>query len=132
MSRKSTGPKPNRKTWVIQRLRRISLAWPPRNKVYKANRREIPRKIKKDGTPFAKPNFEHQCNICKEWFAAKFIVMDHIMPVVSVDSLDNLSEEEYIGKFAVSLLSYEDNWQKICFECHDIKTRQENELRNKK
>lgn len=120
--------KPNRKTWVISQLRRISMKWPPRNKVYRANRREI-ELFKKDGTPYKKKFYEHQCNICKEWFRAKDIQLDHINPVVDLSDHSGLSEEEYIGKFVVSLLSYEENWQKVCAQCHDIKTKNEQKIR---
>lgn len=130
MKKKASGPKPNRKSWVIQQLRRISMRWPPRNRVYKANRRELPRKIKKDGTPFAKPNFEHQCNNCENWFMAKDITMDHVQPVVDLEGMTDLPEAEYIGRFAIHLLCYEENWQKLCNKCHDAKTLEEDKIRD--
>jgi len=121
--------KPNRKTWVTSQLRRLSMRWPPRNRASKIGRRELPRKIKKDGTPYKKPNYEYQCNKCKDWFSSSKTVMDHIIPVVQPNDIKAKSEEEFIGKFAVSLLCYEDNWQRLCSECHDIKTEQENKIR---
>lgn len=121
--------KPNRRSWVVSQLRRLSIRWPPRGRVLKASRRELPRKIKKDGTPYKKANYEYQCNSCKNWFRSSDTVMDHIIPVV--DPKDNTikTEEEFFGKFVVSLLSYEDNWQVLCNSCHDEKTRHENEIR---
>ena len=121
--------KPNRKKWLISQLRRLSMKWPPRNRVYKANRRELPRQIKKDGTPYKKAYFEHQCNSCKEWFRASNITMDHIEPVVDIEGYSHLSDEEFIGKFASSLFCYEENWQKLCTTCHDNKTKEENKKR---
>ena len=94
-------------------------------------RRELPRKIKKDGTLYKKPNYEYQCNNCKEWFRSSDTVMDHIIPVVAVDDIKAKSEEEFIGKFAVSLLCYENNWQRLCNPCHDTKTEEENKVRYK-
>lgn len=104
------------------------MKWPPRNRVYKANRREI-KLLKKDGTPYKKTFFEHQCNKCKKWFRAKDITMDHVIPVVPPASKRQMSEAEEIGNFVVSLLCYEDNWQKLCNKCHDIKSDHENKLR---
>lgn len=132
MARKPKAKKKlNRKTWIIQQLRRISLKWPPRNRVDKATRRELPRKLKKDGTPYKRPNYEHLCNICNKWFKSSEVVMDHVEPVVDVDSNPDMPEWEYIGKFAVDLLCYEDNFQKLCINCHDEKTKKENEMRKK-
>lgn len=121
--------KPNRKSWVTSQLRRLSMRWPPRGRVLKASRRELPRKLKKDGTPYKKANYEYQCNKCKSWFRSSDTVMDHKIPVVSPTAITELTEEEFIGKFAVSLLSYEDNWQVLCNKCHDVKTEKENKLR---
>ena len=121
--------KPNRKTWVTSQLRRLSMRWPPRGRASKVGRRELPRKIKKDGTLYKKPNFEYQCNKCTKWFKSSDTVMDHIIPVVRPESIVAKSEEEFIGKFAVSLLCYEDNWQRLCHKCHDKKTEQENKIR---
>jgi 5-methylcytosine-specific restriction endonuclease McrA len=121
--------KPNRKSWITSQLRRLSLRWPPRGKVLKASRRELPRKIKKDGTPFKKPNYEYQCNVCKEWFRSSDTQLDHIEPVVDPKAETTLSEEEFIGKFAVGLLCYEENFQVICHPCHDEKTKNEQKER---
>lgn len=112
-------------------MRRLSLRWPPRGRAAKANRRELPRKVKKDGTLYKKPNFEYQCNMCKEWLMNKDIVLDHIDPVVDPndENLNNMTEEEFIGKFAIGLLCYEENFQTLCNPCHDSKTDIENESR---
>lgn len=123
--------KPDRKKWIVSQLRRLSMKWPPRGRVLNAARRELPRKIKKDGTPYKRPNYEYQCNSCKNWFRSSDTVMDHINPVVDPTDTSIKSEEEFIGKFAVSLLSYEDNWQVLCNTCHDEKTKKENEVRKK-
>jgi len=120
----------NRKNWIVQRLRQLSLKWPPRNNVKKNNRREY-YKTKKDGTQYDKPNFEYQCNICKEWFPDSKVQLDHISPVVDPENATLYTEEEFIGKFAISLLCYEDNYQIAWINCHELKTRLENEKRKK-
>jgi len=121
--------KPNRKSWITQQLRRLSMKWPPRGRAAKLYRRELPRKLKQDGTPYKKPNYEYQCQECNNWFRSSDTVMDHIVPVVSPHDIVAKTEEEFIGKFAVSLLCYEDNWQRLCCPCHDIKTENENKIR---
>lgn len=121
--------KPNRKSWVTSQLRRLTMRWPPRGRVSKASRRELPRKIKKDGTPYKKANYEYQCKSCKKWFRSSDTVMDHVIPVVDPKAESSLTEEEFIGKFVVSLLCYEDNWQVLCNPCHDKKTEKENKIR---
>ena len=120
--------KPNRKSWITQQLRRLSLRWPPRGRALKASRRELPRKIKKDGTPYKKANYEYQCNICKEWFRNKDIELDHINPVVDVKS-EAMSEEEFYSTFIMGLFCYEDNFQVVCSKCHTKKSKKENKTR---
>lgn len=121
--------KPNRKSWVTSQMRRLSMRWPPRNRVLKASRRELPRKLKKDGTPHKRANYEYQCNKCKEWFRSSDTVLDHVIPVVKPADITAKSEEEWIGKFVTSLLCYEDGFQVLCHPCHDKKTEKENILR---
>lgn len=123
--------KPNRKSWVTSQVRRLSMRWPPRGKVLKTSRRELPRKIKKDGTPYKKANYEYQCNRCKKWFRSSDTVMDHINPVIDPKSTD-MTEKEFYGEFITSLLCYEDNWQVLCNPCHDKKTEKENKQRKGK
>lgn len=117
----------NRKTWIIQRLRRLSMKWPPRNRVKKANRREY-FKTKVDGSQYNKPNFEYQCAACKDWFADKDTCMDHVIPVIEVDQ-DSVSEEEFYGIFVTGLFCEETNFQILCKSCHDDKTKVENKIR---
>lgn len=123
------GKKLNRKSWVVQRLRRLSMKWPPRNAVKKANRREY-YKTRKDGSKYAKPNFEYQCNMCKNWFADKDTCMDHIEPIIDIDQ-DKVSEEEFYGIFVTGLFCDESNFQILCKKCHDLKTKSEQEERFK-
>lgn len=113
---------------MTQQLRRLSMKWPPRNRVKIAGRREYYR-IKADGTPYKSPNYEYPCSKCKGWFPDKHVQMDHVHPVVNPKDSNLYTEEEFIGKFAVSLLAYEDGWQVLCTKCHDEKTRKENEER---
>lgn len=108
---KKTTRKPNRKTFLIAQLRRLSFKWKPRGEVLKAAR--ISRGV-------------YECNICKGQFGNKEIVMDHIDPVVDV-------KHGWVdwNTFIESLFCYEEGWQVICKSCHDIKTEKENKERLK-
>ena len=99
------------KTWLIPRLRRLSFQWPPRAEAMKLAR---------------VARGKYLCNICKGIFGPKEIAMDHILPVVAVD--DGFVD---IGTYVESLFCKVDNYQCICRPCHDVKTTQEQELRNK-
>lgn len=119
----------NRKSWVVQQLRRVSMKWPPRNEVKKKNRREY-YKIRKDGSRFAKPNFEYQCKSCEDWFPDKDTVMDHIVPVIDIKQ-DTVEEIDFYGIFVTGLFCEKDNFQVLCNPCHDKKSAAEVIERNK-
>lgn len=90
-------------------------AWskdPKRYECLRANRR-----------PYVGPNkrqrFEHQCNICKDWFKQDEVQIDHIIPAGSFLELT----EECLGGFAWRL--FQGELQKLCSECHKIKTKED-------
>lgn len=109
------------------------MRWKPRNNAKKKFKKFLPPEVNKDGTLSKKINVRIQCNMCKEWFKDKEVVMDHKFPVCPVDTtyydmtLDIIAERMYP-------LS-EDSWQPLCKKkCNKLKTNAENELRklNKK
>lgn len=100
----------NRKTWLIPKLRRLSLMWPPRNEAKKLAR--VSRGV-------------YKCAICKALFKDKETRMDHINPVV--DPNDGFQD---LGKYVESLLPYEIGWQCLCLKCHEEKTIAENIIRD--
>ena len=93
-------------------LRRAWSSDPRRYAVLKANRR-----------PYKGPNkrqrFEHQCNICKEWFKQDEVQVDHIIPCGSFLKLTL----ECFGGFAWRL--FEGELQKLCKGCHNEKTKED-------
>jgi len=99
---------PNIKSFLINQLRRVSFKWKPRGEAMKAAR-------------VARGKYE--CNICKEIFGNKEIVLDHIQPVVPVDGWDNW--DGYIERLFCQIEGY----QCICKICHDNKTEEENKQR---
>lgn len=63
--------------------------------------------------------YEYQCNQCKRWFSGKEINIDHIEPVGTLKSEDDL-----IG-FVNRLFVEADKLQVLCIECHDIKSKED-------
>lgn len=98
------------RTWLVPKLRRLSFQWPPRNEAKALARIE---------------RGKYKCAKCNNIFGPKEIVVDHIMPVVAVSGFTDW--EEYI----TSLFCDVSNFQILCEYCHNTKTDQEDELRDK-
>lgn len=99
----------NKKTWIITKLRRISLMWPPRSEAFKLAR--ISRGI-------------YQCAGCKGEFKRQELKADHINPVVDV----KYGFEDW-EVFIESLFCDVDGYQCLCGPCHDKKTEKEQKKR---
>lgn len=84
------------------------------------SRREVPR-YKNDGTRAKKNAVQRQCEVCGNWVGSTKLVVDHIVPVVSVeDGYQNLQE------FSDRLCCPIENLQRICKDpCHSTKTQAE-------
>jgi 5-methylcytosine-specific restriction endonuclease McrA len=95
--------------WIIQKLRRISLQWPPS---YEAVRKAR-----------VAPN-AHRCAGCQKLFKSDEIRRDHIHPVV-----DPRTSFTDWNSYVPSLFCQLDNYQILCKPCHDEKTKKENEER---
>lgn len=110
-------------SWLIPKLRQISLYWPPRTialqkaKVYLADGNY------KNGNPRTRVKF--RCEVCKELFERNEIQMDHRVPVVDISGFNTW--DEYIN----SLFCSEQNYSALCKPCHDNKTLEENKARKK-
>lgn len=118
---------PQLKTWLISRLRRISLYWPEIKKARDKAKVYIPIGFHKNGNPIIKRYFVCQnpeCGLlCGEENEG---AIDHIDPVIDIDD-GFVDWNAYIpGLFCSS-----DNLQFLCRQCHEIKTRIENIIRNK-
>ncbi len=92
--------------WAFLRsgLRRLWLrSWPPRTHALRAARR-----------PYEGPNkrqrFEHQCAICKRWWAAKEVQVDHIEPCGNID--------KDVAGFVARLFCEVDGLRVCCKDCH--------------
>ena len=80
----------------------------------------VKNKAKRKYTGISKrQKFEYQCNSCKQWYAEKYISVDHITPVGSLTCYDDLPG------FVKRLFCEEDGLQVLCMNCHDVKTKNE-------
>ena len=105
------------KNFIISALRRSTFSWKPRGAAKKKAR--VPNGKYKNG----KTKYGYLCNICKNIFMDKETVMDHVEPVMKTD--DETTWVERVER----MIPYEDGWQCICKDCHDVKTKRENEER---
>lgn len=100
------------KFWSFVRsgLRAQHIKWPPAQNVMKQGRRKVEGK---------KWKFEHQCEMCKEWFPEREIEKDHITPTGSLKCLEDLAG--FVDRMFVS----EEGYRKLCKGCHRIVTNEE-------
>ena len=107
----------NENSTIRGALRRAFAQSPIVKEVMDETKRYVPR-YKKDGTRAKKDGVERQCQVCGGWFMTKYITVDHIDPVISVDEgfidwntfIDRLW---HCGK---------EKLQRICDGCHNKKT----------
>lgn len=63
--------------------------------------------------------WEYQCAVCKGWFKATEVAVDHIIPCGTF-----LKPEDWVT-FGPGLFCGVDNLQILCKDCHKIKTKLE-------
>lgn len=96
---------------VRSALRSAFRYWKPIKNAKMKARREYHGKNKRQ-------KYEYQCAMCGKWFSDKEVEVDHIIPVGSLRSEDDLI------KF-VRNLTQEDGFQVLDKECHREKTNKE-------
>lgn len=74
--------------------------------------------------PNKRQKYEHQCNVCKNWFIAKKINVDHITPAGSLNCAQDLPG------FVDRLFCEVDGLQCLCTKCHDKKTKTDKNEKN--
>ena len=67
--------------------------------------------------PNKRQKFEYQCNECKEWFAEKYVNVDHIIPAGALNCAEDLPG------FVERLFCEQENLQILCIQCHDTKSK---------
>ncbi len=97
--------------WLFIRnsLRRRSIVWKPISLCRERARREYK-------GPNTRQKWEYQCNICKNWFKSTEVVVDHIIPVGSLNNAQDLPN------FVEGLFCEIDNLQCLCKVCHNKKS----------
>lgn len=69
-----------------------------------------------------------KCPQCLEFIPRSYMVVDHIQPIIGTkESLENLSWDTVINR----LWCNNNNLIALCNDCHDKKTKRENEERRK-
>lgn len=99
-----------RKKFVIAALRRVSFRWPGRSEAKKEARVGY-------GV--------YVCRVCGGLLGASEGRLDHILPVVPVRGFSDWDDYLY------RLLPPSTGFQLLCEECHETKTRRENEERKR-
>jgi hypothetical protein len=102
---------PNLRTFVSNTLRRASYRWPPRNEA--AKRARVDRGL-------------YRCANCQGLFKNGEYQIDHKVAVVSVTE-GWTNYDDYVHRMLCDV----DGYQVLCTTCHDVKTRIEDELRQK-
>lgn len=91
-------------------------------KTYITTRRiEIPR-YKKNGERAKKDFVKYECDSCKELVSGGFMDVDHIIPIGSFTSLDQV--ESFVKRVYCSY----DNLQVLCDTCHNHKTAEDRDF----
>lgn len=100
-------------SWVLSHLRKMTLRWKPRFDKLNEGRFRLP--YGKNG----KPVWCNSCESCKLMFRTGDLVMDHIEPIGGLKSLEDA------GRWLVKALVEIDGYQRLCKNCHKIKTLEE-------
>lgn len=102
----------DRDGWIKNALRRASYKFPSRN-TCKINARVA--------------RNQYRCNLCQGLFSNREVQLDHVEPVISVET-GWVSWDEYIARLFPDI----DGWQLLCVECHQAKSIEENSKRKRK
>lgn len=110
-------------TFLIPRLRRISLWWRGRHEALKDARVYVKVGVFKNGND--KIGTFYKCAFCEDLFDKKEIQVDHIQDIANIDGFKDWNS------YIPALFCEKDNLQTLCKACHISKTEYEKSLRNK-
>lgn len=94
-------------------LRSMSRRWPPRRNALTAARRHYRGENKRQ-------KWEFLCSACEGWFKATEVQVDHIEPVGSLLSWDD------VAGFAKRLFVEKEGLRVLCQKCHDKRKEEPN------
>lgn len=111
--------------FLVNNLRKISIKWPPLQRLWSDHDRD-------DCRPNTGPGlhkWEHRCVKCGEWLPNKrgkttLMHADHIAPSLP------LTTPEHIGPFVMRLFCELDGLQKVCVSCHKQDTAERRRKRS--
>jgi hypothetical protein len=115
-------PPYNQESAIRGALRRAFSRSPLVREVLEESRQEFPR-YKKDGTRHKKNWVKRQCQVCNKWEISSHISVDHIDPVISV-AHGKQDWNTFIDRLWCNTAG-KSNLQRICDDCHDVKTQAE-------
>jgi hypothetical protein len=113
----------NENSAIRASLRRTFSRSPIVREVLNAGRREVPR-YKKDGTVSNRPAVQYHCQGCDGWVSSTNIYADHIEPVIRVNGTF-IDWDDFISRLFCDIK----NIQRLCGQCHDVKTSNERKAR---
>jgi len=103
-------------SFIRSALRSASNRWPPKYQAVAAAKRPYTGENKRQ-------KFEYQCAQCNGYFPQKEVSVDHVEPVGTLRSFDDLPV------FVSKLFCGPEGLQVLCTSCHHIKTQEERKSR---
>ncbi len=117
------------RSFIMSGLRDKSSRWSPKTM---AKKRARDGKLINPKT--GRENWANRCASCNDRFLEKTTVVDHVKPVIPVEGF-KASRRNFLGydfnEVIRRLFCEADGLQVLCKECHDIKSKKENEDRRK-
>lgn len=107
------------RTFIVSALRGAFRKYPPKYEVLEEA--FVGKKLNVKTNRMSK---HYVCNSCNNHFPTSEVNVDHIIPVVNPET-----GFESFDRFISGLFCGKDNLQVLCSECHDKKTKEENQVR---
>lgn len=112
------------KSWLVPRLRRLSMAWPGKTIARDRAKIYVQQGHYKNGNPIIRRYYVCANEYCGLLVDENGGSMDHIKPVIDLDGFENW--DAYI----LSLFCDPNHYQHLCNICHSEKTTKENIVRD--
>lgn len=104
-------------SFLLPRLRRLSIQWPARQEVLKRIKIEVQDGFFKNGNP--KINIRYKCEKCDKITTMDNIQIDHITPI------SNFAAHGSWDSYLNAMFCSSDKLQGICVNCHQEKSAKE-------
>lgn len=124
--KKTKKPKYNQTSSIMSSLKRTFSRSPLIQEILKDHRQEHAQ-YNKDGSLAKKPAVRYPCAECDKIHMGSNIQVDHLDPVVP---LNIPAKHACMNEIIKRLFCEKDNLQILCKDCHKIKSKEENKIRN--